>query len=312
MLDLQALVVLREVARCGSFGRAAQALTCTPPAVSQRIAALEREYGVRLFERLPRGVAPTPAGRLLLSHADGLLQAAEAARADLAAAAEFRRGRIRLGTFATAAAGLLAETLKVARADLGLEVEIVEGEPSELLPRLINRELDLAVVFSYPAQPTSISFEGRASVDESRVERIGLGDDPLLIVAPRHHRLAGHDSVRRSELRKEPFIPISPLMPTFPAVERHLGFRPRFAPVETADYQVVLGVVAAGLGIALVPSMVVAHARRDDIAAVPLAGRPIRRRIEAVLPAGGTVPRVTRALVETLIDRYESSASTSV
>ena len=213
MLDLQALIVLREVARCGSFGRAAQALDYTPPAVSQRVAALEREYGVRLFDRLPRGVAPTPAGRLLLTHADGLLQAAEVARADLVAAAEFRRGRIRLGAFATAAAGLLPETLKATRTDLGIDIEVVEAEPYVLLPRLVARELDLAIVFSYLGQPTSISFQGKASVDESRVERIVLGDDPLLIVTGRGHRLANRDSVRRSELRDEAFIPVSPLMP---------------------------------------------------------------------------------------------------
>jgi len=301
MLDLQALLVVREVARCGSFGRAAHALTYTPPAVSQRVAALEREYGVRLFDRSARGVSPTPAGRLLLAHAERLLDADQVARADLAAAAEFRRGRVRLGTFATAAAGFAAATLRVARADLGLDVEVVEGEPYELLPRLVARELDLAVVFSYPGQAASISYEGRPSADESHLQRVHLGNDPLLLVVAHDHRLVGRKTVRPNDLVDEPFIPVSALMPTFLAVQRHLGFRPRFAPVETADYQVILGVVAAGLGVALVPRSVVTRARRDDVLAVPLTGQPISRRVEVALP-GGAVSRLTRALVDALVE----------
>lgn len=301
MLDLQALHVLREVARCGSFGQAARALAYTPPAVSQRIAALEREYGVQLFDRLPRGVAPTPAGRLLLTHAEGLLQADEAARADLAAAAGFRRGRVRLGTFATAAAGPLVEALRVARTDLGLEVEVLESEPSELLPRLLARELDLAVVFSYPGQSTSLSVDGRVSADESRLKRVMLGDDPLVLVVDCGHRLAGRRSVRSTDLADESFIPIFPLLPTLPSAEQHLGFRPRFAAVRTTDYHALLGLVAAGLGVALVPRTVVRQARRDDIAAVPLASQPIHRRVEIALPQGEHVPRMTSALIDTLV-----------
>ena len=92
------------------------------------------------------------------------------------------------------------------------------------------------------------------------------------------------NEVRRNELREETFVPVSPLMPTFPALERRLGFRPRFVTVDTADYQAILGIVAAGLGIALVPRTVVEQADRDDIVAVPVAGRPIRRRVEVALP----------------------------
>jgi DNA-binding transcriptional LysR family regulator len=301
MLDLQALAVLREVARCGSFGRAARALAYTPPAVSQRIAALEREYGVQLFDRLPRGVAPTPAGRLLLTHAEDLLHAAEVARADLDAAADFRRGRVRLGTFATAAAGPLVDALRIARTDLGLDIEVAEAEPSQLLPRLLARELDLAVVFSYPGQSTSLSVDGRVSADESRLKRVLLGDDPLVLVVDDEHRLASRRKVRPTELADESFIPIFPLLPTLPSVEQHLGFRPRFVAVQTTDFHALLGLVAAGLGAALVPRTVVMQARRDDIATVALATQPIRRRVEVALPPGGHVPRMTSTLIDTLV-----------
>jgi DNA-binding transcriptional LysR family regulator len=302
MLDLQALRVVREVARAGSFGQAARTLAYTPPAVSQRVAALEREHGVRLFERSPTGVSPTPAGRLLLKHAERLLQAADAASADLAAAADFRRGRIRIGMFATAAAGFAVEALRAARKDLGLEIEVLEGEPYELLPRVIARDLDLAIVFSYEGQAASISFEGRASVDETRLTRIRLGDDPLVLVVAGDHPLAARGKVRRTELRQETFVPVSPLMPTFPGVERHLGYRPRFATVKTADYQAILGFVAAGVGVALVPRTVVEQGRRDDIVAVSLAGRPISRRVDVALPADGVAPGVISAFVDAIVD----------
>jgi DNA-binding transcriptional LysR family regulator len=122
-----------------------------------------------------------------------------------------------------------------------------------------------------------------------------------MLVMARDHRLAGRRSVRRTELRDEPFIPVSPLMPAFPAVDRALGFRPRFAAVDTADYQAILGLVAAGLGIALVPKTVVDQAHRDDVLAATLAGRQIRRRVEIALPTAGYASRVTTALVDTLV-----------
>ncbi len=310
MLDLKGLIVVQEVARCGSFGRAAKALAYTAPAVSQRIAALERVHGVLLFERSPRGVRPTPAGRLLLRHAERLLQAEAAARADLAAAAECRRGLVRLGTFTTAAAGFVADALRTASDDHGLEFEIVQGEPYELLPRVHARDLDLAVVFSYPGQPASISFQGRSTVDETRLTWIHLGDDPLVLVVSRQHRLADRTRVRRSELRQELFIPVSPLMPTFAGVERHLGFLPRFASVETADYQAVLGFVSAGLGVALAPRIVLEQARRDDVVALPLAGRPIRRRVDVV---SATVEPALRGTAERVaIDALVAAAAVSL
>ena len=217
---------------------------------------------------------------------------------------------MRLGTFTTAAAGFVAEALRSASDDHGLEFKVVEGEPYELLPRVHARDLDLAVVFSYPGQPASISFQGRSTVDETRLRWIHLGDDPLVLVVSRQHRLAHRTHVRRSELRQEHFIPVSPLMPTFAGVERHLGFLPRFASVETADYQAVLGFVSAGLGVALAPRIVLEQVRRDDVVALPLAGRPIRRRVDVV---GAAVEPALRGTAERVaIDALVAAASVSL
>jgi DNA-binding transcriptional LysR family regulator len=107
--------------------------------------------------------------------------------------------------------------------------------------------------------------------------------------------------VDAADLRDEPFIPVSPVMPTFPGVERHLGFRPRFAHVETADYQAILGLVAAGLGVALVPRMALERTQRDRVTARPLADEPIRRHVDVALPAGGYIPAITQTLVDALV-----------
>jgi DNA-binding transcriptional LysR family regulator len=302
MLDVPALVVMREVARHGSFGKAAKALAYTPPAVSQRIGALERQCGVRLFDRSARGVSPTPAGRLLLEHAERVLQAVDAARADLNAAAEFRRGRIRVGAFGTALAGLVPDALRELRTRVDVDLDIVEDDPYRLLPRVAARELDLAVVFRYVGLPASINDDGYAEVDESRLRFVPLGDEPLLVVVSRDHRLGKRRRVRPVELRGEVFIPVCPLLATFPGVERHLGFRPEFAAVTSDDYHAIMGLVAAGIGIAMIPRMAVTHTSRDDIVALPLVGRAVVRRLAVALPANGLVPPITQQLLDVLVD----------
>src|SRR5918993_3218486 len=99
MLDIRRMRVLREVAAQGSFSAAAEALSFTQSAVSQHVAALERETGTQLVERLARGVRLTEAGRVLVGHADAILARLEAAEEDLSAIAGLRGGRLRLGCF---------------------------------------------------------------------------------------------------------------------------------------------------------------------------------------------------------------------
>src|SRR3954469_12508767 len=107
MLDVRRLTVLREVAQRGSFSAAAEALSFTQSAVSQQIAALERESGTKLIERNPRGLRLTDAGRALVDHADAILARLDDAEEELAAIAGLRGGRLRLATFQSAGATLV-------------------------------------------------------------------------------------------------------------------------------------------------------------------------------------------------------------
>ena len=111
MLDVRRMRVLREVAQRGSFSAAAEALSFTQSAVSQQIAALEREAGCKLVQRNPRGIRLTEAGEALVRHADAILARLSEAEAELEAIAGLRGGRLRLASFESAAASLMPDTV---------------------------------------------------------------------------------------------------------------------------------------------------------------------------------------------------------
>src|SRR5271155_598790 len=135
MLQLSRLRVFVEVAKHGSFSAAADALSYTQSAVSQQIAALESETGVNLIERLPRGVRLTPAGRVLLEHAEGIVARLHAAEAELAAIAGLRGGELRMASFPTAGATLMPLAIAIFRAQHPEgELTLAEGAPEEIAP----------------------------------------------------------------------------------------------------------------------------------------------------------------------------------
>src|SRR5919108_4564114 len=148
MLDVRRMRVLREVARRGSFSAAADALAYTQSAVSQQIAALEREAGTRLVERGARGVRLTDAGRALVEHADGILARLTAAEEELEAIAGLRGGRVRLASFPTAGATLVPLAIaEFSQRHPGVELSLVEAEPEDAIPQLKSGQLDVALTF---------------------------------------------------------------------------------------------------------------------------------------------------------------------
>src|SRR5436305_3766930 len=151
MLNVNRLQVLREVAAQGSFSAAATELSYTQSAVSQQIAALEAEVGTALVERLPRGVRLTPAGAALVEHAEGILARLDAAEAEMAAITGLRGGQLRMASFPTAGANLMPLAISIFRAQHPeVELTLAEGEPEELIPRLVAGEFDLALLFEFP------------------------------------------------------------------------------------------------------------------------------------------------------------------
>src|SRR5437764_3499949 len=156
MLDVKRLRVLREVAQQGSFSAAGESLGYTQSAVSQQIAALERETGSALVERNARGVRLTDAGRALVEHADGILARVAAAEEELDAIAGLRGGRLRLASFPTAGATLVPLAIaEFSHRHPGVELSLVEAEVEESIPRLKAGELDVALIFEYSSLPRS-------------------------------------------------------------------------------------------------------------------------------------------------------------
>src|SRR5829696_2990245 len=180
MLDVRRMRVLREVARRGSFSAAAEALSFTQSAVSQQIAALEREAGTTLVERSVRGIRLTDAGRALVRHTDAILGRLAEAEAELEAIAGLRGGRLRMAAFESAGATLMP--LAIAQfSSLYPEVELSLSlaEPEESLPQLRSGDLDLAITFDAVPEPPA----------RDGVQRDHLLEDPMYLVLPARHPL---------------------------------------------------------------------------------------------------------------------------
>jgi len=283
MLNLPRLRILHEVAHRGSISAAAEALSYTQSAVSQQVAALEAETGLALLERHPRGVTLTAAGQALVGHADGILTRLEAAEEAMAAIAGLRGGRLRMASFPSAGATLMPRAIAAFRgAHPDVELSLAEGEPEEIAPRLRAGELDLALLFE---------FEGDTLLDERMTQAELLGD-PMFLALPRAHRLAARERLRLEDLAGEAWVQTSQQSPCARHVVRRChaaGFEPRVA-FESDDYQTVQGLVAAGVGVALIPQMALA-APRADIAIRSLSpAPPVRRVIAAAPPSSRLVP----------------------
>ena len=289
MLNVARLRVLKEVAYRGSFSAAATALDYTQSAISQQIAALEAETGMQLLERHPRGVTLTAAGQTLVGHADGILARLDAAEMALAAIAGLRGGRLRMASFPTAGATLMPLAIAIFRERYpDVELTLAEGEPEEIAPRLHAAELDLALLFE---------FAGEQAVGEE-MTRLELLADPMHLALPREHRLASKREVRLADLAAEAWIQTSRESPCARHVVRSChaaGFEPNVS-FESDDYQTVQGLVAAGVGVALIPELALSGAR-EDVVIRSLSPAPPVRQVIAAAPAGARlVPAATAML----------------
>src|ERR687894_2936315 len=153
MLDVRRMRVLKEVAAQGSFSAAAEALSFTQSAVSQHVAALEREAGASLVERGPRGVRLTDAGRALVEHADAIIARLDDAEEELAAIAGLRGGRLRIASFQSAGATLVPRAMgEFHRRHPDVDVT-VRQEDCGANEALAAGEADLAIVMDFPHMP---------------------------------------------------------------------------------------------------------------------------------------------------------------
>jgi molybdate transport repressor ModE-like protein len=290
MLDPRRLQVIQAVGREGSLSAAARSLGYSQPAISHHVAQLEAQLGTALVARAGRGVRLTDAGRAVAEHADDVLGRMAAAEAEVAEIAGLRAGRVRLAAFPSGSATLVPAALAALRSEHPLvEVSFVEAEPDESLPLLRAGELDVVLGFAYAEEPDPAGG----------FDRLRLLDDPLHAVLPAGHRLAARKRIRLPDLAGETWIA------GCPQCRGHLlhvcaaaGFEPAIA-FGTDDYVAVQSLVAAGLGVALLPALSLAAATNPAVAVRPVAGGP-GRTIEAVTVAGARRPPAVTAMLEAL------------
>ncbi|MCE1178557.1 MAG: LysR family transcriptional regulator [Micrococcales bacterium] len=301
MIDAAGMRVIKAIADEGSFTNAAVALGYSQPAISQMVRRMEQRTGTALVERLGRTVRLTEAGQVLARHAGTVLAAIDAAEEEVAAIAGLRSGRVRLMSFPSSSATLVPRALaKVKQDSPDVAVRLTEAEPPESLTAIRSGECDIAIAFTYEGSDLT-----RRSPDLEGLVIHPLLEDPVKLVVPPGHQYAGAPMVHMRNLSAERWIA------GCPRCRGHLvhlcqqaGFGPE-VDFETEDYVAVLGLVAEGLGVALVPDLILQTARTDDVSVVPVEPASSRRIFAVTTPDLMRVPPVA-CTIEALISSAES------
>jgi len=295
MLDVRRLRVLRAVAQHGSFSAAAEALAYTQSAVSQQIAALEREAGTLLVQRNARGVRLTEAGQALVRHTEVILSRLADAEAELEAIAGLRSGRLRVAAFPSACATIMPKAIARFREQHpGVDLTLQPAEPDEVAALLKAGDCDVALTIDAP--PVTTEPEG--------IDLVHLLDDPMYVCLPATHPRASQEYVRLEDLADESWILGStgrcPDSLVFLRACQAAGFECQIA-FHSDDYLAIQGFVAAGVGLALIPDLGLVTVR-DDVVIRSLADVAPYRRISAATLAGGYRSPAAAAMIEILAD----------
>lgn len=295
MLDVRRMKVLREVAARGSFSGAAEALSFTQSAVSQQVAALERETGATLVERRARGIRLTDAGNALVRHTDAVLSRLDDAEQELRAIAGLRGGRLRLAGFQSAGATLVPRAVAVFHErHPEVELSMVEAEPEEVPSLLRAGEVDVAFTFDWASKPDA---------PDPALELVDLVEDPYDAVLPRDHPLAGRARLRLTDLSEESWITPTASCECQRVIRRacqDAGFAPRVA-FETDENTAAQAFVAAGVGITLLPRLAL-EPRNAQVLVRPLGRNAPVRRIQAARLADGYRSPASEAMIQILQD----------
>ncbi len=299
MLDVAKLATLRAVVAHGSFSAAGEAIGLTQPAVSRQVSALEAHAGTQLLRRTRQGVHPTEAGRLLVRHADAVLDRLKLAEAQLADLAGLRAGHVRLGAFFTAMVFLSAEVAALLEARhpalfAGSDRQVVDDvlvDRRAALRALAAAEIDVAVVYEHAFEPDPPPPD---------VELVPLFEDPARVLLPVTHRLAGAARVRPAQLADDTWI--RPHHGSAARLTDHVLVRAQLRPAllhaghgdEPIEAQAF---IAAGRGVAIAHRLNV-MLNPDRVVAVPLAGGPVRR-VQAAIMREQRAP-AARAVLEGL------------
>ena len=290
MLDVRRMQVLRAVVTSGSVTAAAANLGYTPSAVSQQVAALEKQAGTALLERVGRGVQPTAAGRLLTEHAGVISRNIAEAETALADLREGRTGRLAVRYFATAGGTIVAPALAdLRRTHPGVQIDLKLIDPEDPLPEVKHGRADLAVVVQLPDRP------------REDVRLVHLLDDPYRAVLPKGHPLASRRVIDLADLAAERWIGSEwpgPCLDVVLGACGAAGFTPDIV-VQSEDYATAQGFVAAGLGVGLMPRIGLGNRHPGVVVRKVRRPEPVRAIHAAVRESSLTQPAL-RALLDAL------------
>jgi DNA-binding transcriptional LysR family regulator len=294
-MELRQLEIVVALSEELHFGRTAERVHLSQPALTQALSRFEAQLGTRLFERTSRRVTLTPAGAALVPRARALLEQAGDAADLVGRIARGEQGTVRLGVVGSAMLNLLPELVRSVRArHPGIELDIREEIGATQVEELRQRKLDLGIMHvAADATPEGLRI-------------LQLRAEPISVALPADHRLARRAALRLSELRDEPLVLVRPEREAdtsrlYLAACADAGFAAHVGP-QVTSLQAQLGLVAAGLGWAFVSRSVVETLDRSGVVFVALRGTAARLPIALAWPERGLTPpaRLVRAAAEKL------------
>jgi len=293
-MNLKQLELFVEIADSGSFSKGAEATFITQSTASQHIAALEKEFDVRLLDRTGKGVMPTEAGKLLLEHARTLVGAACQARLVMERFLGMEDVHLKIGASTIPGDYLLPRVLPATLTSFpGIRITIVQGDSVEIVGRLKREEIELGIVGS--------------RYDEEGVEFSAIGQEQLVLVVPPGHRWSDRHPLRLQELSEEPFIQREPGSGTGKTVEEALrkgNFDSQSLHIRAClgSNEAIKQAVASGLGVAFISeTSVIKEVERGELAVVPINGFTISRLFFLASRAGRELSPAAKAFADHLL-----------
>jgi DNA-binding transcriptional LysR family regulator len=298
MLDVKRMRVLREVIARGSFSAAADSLHLSQSAVSQQVAALEKEVGMQLLERTSDGPKLTSAGETLMGHADAVICRLEEAERELSEIAGLEGGRVRVISFPSASATVLTRAVGLFHQRFpSIDLELGEGEPEESIPLLRAGDFDIALGFDFSQHPHDVGRD---------LERELLLEESMWIALPPGHPLAASKAVKLTDLADEDWLcgRSGSCREHVVRLCRDAGFEPEIS-FDSDDYQVLKGLVSAGLGVTLLPELALGD-KAPGIELRPVSGKLTTRRVWAVTREATARSPATEAMLGVLVEAGKS------